>query len=934
MKKGSTRPGHPFFAICQELADAAALVEAGYRTMLVRRQAELHRWLQQELARRKRALNLRSYDDLLLDLQLALARDGGGDLLADTLRGRYQAALIDEFQDTDPLQWRIFARIAGCAPSPPAGEGRGGGEAGSGKGNDATAPYPLFLIGDPKQAIYSFRGADIHAYIAAARSAGPERRQTLQTNRRSAPSLVGAVNTLFSAEDPFHSSDITFTPVLSGRDPDQGVLERGEPVASPFRFWFCRREEPGKAAGKGAARGALITAVATEIARLLAGDHTIIGRDGTVRPLAPEDIAVLVKSHYQADLVQNALTALAIPSVQHGSATIFETTEAMDWLRILRAAAEPGNARLVREALASPCIGLSSDQIFAMQTDEAAWETWALRFQRFRNAADSGAIMTLAALLLGECGGRQRLLALPSGERRLTNFLHCCELLHQAEREHGGGLEGAATWLERRIAAPHGGDETLLRLETDDHAVIISTIHASKGLEYPVVFLPFAWDPPMADARVLFHDDDGSLILDLGTEQRDTVHMAQAAAERDAEAARLFYVAVTRAEFLCYVAWGCINDAFGSPLRRLLHGERFRDAKSFAAASDSDIMADITALADRAGREYGGAPITVSCLPSPEPAPSPRRPAPDTAGLPCHCRVLTHPVPDDWRITSFSGMVAGGERHQQPRDYDAVIPADRPDQAAEPPVGDGGGSIFDFPRGAAAGTCLHELFERLDFARMTEKGVEDICRERLACNGFDPCWLPALQRLVRDVTSAPVLTDIPGFSLSCLKRGSWQAEMEFFLPLAGIDTARMTGLFDGLVAPSRHGPFSEVLETLRIRETRGMLHGFIDLVFEHAGRYYLADWKSNHLGGHREDYLPGELIAPMAGHAYILQYHLYTLALDRLLQLRLPGYRYETHFGGILYLFVRGISADNGECGIYRDRPDPEFIRRAAAILA
>ncbi|HEX9080306.1 MAG TPA: UvrD-helicase domain-containing protein [Desulfuromonadaceae bacterium] len=945
MKKGSTRPEHPFFGLCQELHDASVRVDNGYRDTLIQCQAGLGEWLRGELARRKRLLNLRSYDDLLLDLHLAL-EGAGGERLAVSLRERYRAALIDEFQDTDPLQWRIFARMAGVNMKPVSGVGQGDGEEATqaymhirrGASDAVTAEirpkaasYPLFLIGDPKQAIYSFRGADIHAYLAAARAVDGERRWTLDTNRRSTPGLVAAVNTLFSAaEDPFLNPGIRFNAVEAGRDAGQRLFRHGRPVDHPLRFWLYRRRDQSRPAARGAARSAAVAATAGEIARLLDGAGEIVTRDGARRPLTPGDIAVLVKAHYQADQVQAALAALGVPSVQHGSSTIFESREALDLLRILRAAAEPARGSLVREALLTSVIGLSANELFSLLADEEAWETWLLRFRSLRDAALAGGVIALAARLLGECGVRRRTLARADGARAMTNILQCAELLHRAEREQGRGLEGSIAWLERRITGEEQDETYLLRLDTDANAVTIATIHASKGLEYPVVFLPVAWEPPSGrEQRVLFHDDAGGLVLDLGSDRQDD-HRLRMKEEQEAEAARLLYVALTRAEHLCCVVWGNISGAFGSPLARLLHGSGFRDAKAFGAASDGELLEAIAVLAAQGD-------IAATDLPADAPAPA-YRPEGDDAPLPV-CRELRRAIPGDWRVSSFSAITAGGERHLQPRDHDAV--AGVPSEAASPPAaGDvfgapagAGPSMLDFPKGAAAGTCLHELFERLDFSAATDDSLERLCLASLLRNGYDRQWLPAVRDMVREVISAPLLPDDPDFSLSRLTPGSWLTEMEFFLPLVGLSAPRLRGLFDGMLDQERHGGFGGLLASLELQESRGMLQGFVDMLFEHNGRYFLIDWKSNHLGDRCEAYRPAALREPMARHAYILQYHLYTLALDRLLRLRLPGYAYETHFGGAIYVFLRGISAAHPGCGIYRDRPAPEFIRRAEALL-
>jgi exodeoxyribonuclease V beta subunit len=899
--KGNEAPCHPFFALCQRLYDACRHADRAFEREWACLLARFHGWLREELPRRKRLLNLRSYDDLLLDLYRAMEGDGG-DHLAARLRERYQAALIDEFQDTDPLQWRIFGRLAGVAATngPPA--------------------YPLFLIGDPKQAIYSFRGADLFAYLEAARSVDDAMRWSLDTNRRSTAALVQAVNTLFRADDPFLCDAIGHGPVKPGRDPREGLLVDGRPDGAPLHFWVYPRLAE-KIPTKGEARGPIAASVAAEIARLLTGPH-LLRSAGAERRLLPGDIAVLVRTHTQADLIQKALNVRAIPSVQQGNGTIFETAEALDLLRVLRAAAEPYREPLVTEALLGGLGGLNVDLVAAAQGDGRDWELWLERFHGLREAYHAGGIMSLASFLLDACGVRERLLCLPDGERRLTNLLHCVELLHQFSREGDDAIESLIAWLERRITGFIEDETALLRLETDDNAVRIATIHASKGLQYPLVFLPYAWDvPPDATGPVIFHDADGNLTLDLGSDLQEE-HERVTRRERDGEAARLLYVALTRAEFRCYVVWGGISHADASPLFRLIHGPGTPPLKAL------DNAAVLAALRELEGAAPG---ISSDIMPEPSPAPAYR---PAAGGdLPLTCPPFTATIPVDWRVASFSSLAGGGERPVQPQDYDALAESSVSDMGRDGIPERKQGGIFDFPRGAASGTCLHEIFERLNYARLEPETITLIAAERLRANGYDQSWVPAVSAMVTDVTRAALCPDDPAFCLSCLQPGSWRVEMEFFLPIRQLSPDVLGALFDGLLDQQVHGDFNRVLAGLSFKQGHGMLQGFVDMVFEHNGRYYIIDWKSNHLGYQREEYGLAGLRESMARHAYILQYHLYTLALDRMLRLRLPGYNYDTHFGGAIYVFLRGVSAASAEVGIYRHKPSAEFINRAGELL-
>jgi exodeoxyribonuclease V beta subunit len=902
-KASPFKPDHPFFTICLQLSKITTSIEHAFQDKIISCQHNLKKWLEQELSQLKKQLNQRAFDDLLLDLHLAL-ESLSGTALAEKLRQRYRAAMIDEFQDTDPLQWNIFRRIG------------------------AEHAYPLFLIGDPKQAIYSFRGADVFAYLNAGRNVTAENVHTLGTNFRSDAALVKAVTMLFSASsDPFMCQEIPFNAVESGRSTNDRLLIGGVPDKQPLKIWVYPRADESKFEVKPVATRSIVMAVAGEIARLLQPGSVTISLSGQAHPLKPGDIAVLVKAHKQADHVQEALSALGIPSVQQGSSTIFETIEALDLLRILRAAAEPHREHLLREALLTSSMGLSANKISSYvesSGDHPEWDEWLLRFRNLHSAAVSGGIVALVSRLLGSCGVRASVLARTGGERSLTNILHCSELLHQIELEQGKNLAGLITWLERKIGGTSKDETALLRLETDNDSVMISTIHASKGLQYPVVFVPFAWDAQSGKAdRALFHNDLGELVLDLAAEAEN---LQITETERKAEATRLLYVALTRAEFRCYTVWGGINGAVDSPLFQLLHGEStLNNDRKFSALGDRAILDEVKLLTDS-----GDTGICTEIMPLD--APAARFHADETDGSPYTCRTLTQSPRDDWHVASFSGITSGAAHVFEPHDHDSLsldIAAIQP----ETEVISSGLTIFYFPRGAKAGTCLHEIFELLDFSQLNNRSITDILSSALASNGFHEQWLPAVGKMVADVTSARIIPDHADFSLSQLNKGDWQTEMEFYLPIRQLAPDTLHSLFDGLFDEAVFGDFYGVLNRLSFRQSRGMLQGFIDLVFTHNGRYYILDWKSNHLGMKASDYNQDAMHESMCRSAYILQYYLYTLALDRLLKVRLPGYSYEKHFGGAIYLYLRGISAGSTMDGIYIDRPLPEFIRRAGEVL-
>jgi len=891
-KKGGSAPRHRFFDTAQDLMQACEALENSANRMQIKLKLELISWMRQEIPRRKKERNVRCFEDLLTDLKQALHIDEGGHQLAALLRRRYQAALIDEFQDTDQTQWKIFRTLV------------------------SEQDYPLYIIGDPKQAIYSFRNADIHAYLAAASAAESSRRWTLTTNRRSTPLLVQAVNALFSASDnPFLFKDIIFQTAQAGRNDHQCLRQDRQTCETPLQFWICGANA-GEKLNKSVARDDIAKAVAYEIARLLTADNYIPAESGEKR-ITPGDIAVLVRTHAQAELIQQALAAVGVPSVQNGNMSVLETDEAYELLLVLRAAAEPGRSALVWEAMLGGLLGISADTLYMILIDDSQLDLWRSRFNRMSEAFADGGAVALAGILLDECGARGHLLRLSDGERRLTNLMHCAELVHNAVPPRNG-LGSAIKWLESAITSGSSDDTHLLRLETDEQAVIISTIHASKGLQYPLVFIPFAWDAPRSKNKpAVFHNEHNEAVLDLGSEKFDE-HAAMAVEEEDAEAVRLLYVALTRAQFKCYVVWGKLNDAEHAPLARLLHG---RSGEAFKALAPEELLDDL----GRFCRDESGITMT----PMPAAQTTPRYGMDNYRGADLVCRKFRGNIRNDWRVASFSSISGGSERELQPHDVDARSIA--PGYKAFYNIGEY--SIFDFPRGAEAGTCLHELFEKLDFASADIKQLEDAARSCLARNGYDLKWLTAVTRMAHNVVNAGMLPDQPGFRLSQLKSHTWVTEMEFYLPLELISSRVLSGSFSGVLSRDRHGRFDELLSSLRLKETRGFLQGFIDMVFEYNGRYYIIDWKSNHLGNSCQDYKPEILREAMAEHAYILQYHLYTLALDRLLKLRLPGYAYEKHFGGAAYIFLRGVMAEDNSPGIYFDRPDAAFITKANHLI-
>lgn len=902
-------PRHDFFEVCERL-QAACEALAEYHSYQL--PAKLLTYCNAELLARKRRQQLQSYDDLLLNLHTALQDSRRGTALATALHQRYAAALIDEFQDTDPIQYAIFQRIY------------------------RDTEQPVFLVGDPKQAIYSFRGADIFAYLTA--SQHTSHRYTLDVNWRSDPRLLSALNVVFATapERPFLFDGIPFHPAIPSERKHHEVLTVHGRSEAPLQLWWLAGEggRSGDRVDKGRASERVALATAAEIARLLnlgARDQARIG----ARPLAGGDIAVLVRSHQQGRLLRQHLLRLGVPSVQQADDSVFATDEAQQLAWWLAAVMEPGAEGRVRAALASDLFGLSGEELYRLREEEQDWARWLERLQDYRQLwRDHGFIRCFRVWLVQE-GVAQRLLAFRDGERRLTNLLHLAELLHGASRNHAG-MAGLLKWLDDRRRAPAKGDEEQqLRLESDENLVRIVTVHKSKGLEYPVVFCPFLWDGRLragtGDDAVLYHDPQqpGQTCLAIGADADDPAR-TYARNEEMAENLRLFYVAMTRAQQRCYLVWGKIKDADTAPLAWLLHRPTVKEAdRDWLQATEERFgrMTD-TALREELQTVFTSAGEAVAIAPLP-PDPGSRYQPPAVVEPELRARVFTGALGDSWRVGSFTALTARPTPEAPDYDMFATVPGLDSEPAALDAAGPG---VFDFPRGARAGSCLHALFERLDFARCERERLETLVTRTLSGHGLDAArWTGIVADWVERVLATPL--NAAGLRLATVPLARRLNELEFYYPLANLRPDALRQVLE------RHGratgPFRELIERLEFSPLRGYMKGYIDLVFEAGGRFYLVDYKSNWLGSDPAAYRPPHLAEAMAREAYLLQYLIYTVALHRYLRLRVPDYAYERHFGGVFYLFLRGMDPAQGpDCGIYHDWPAPELVAALDRLMA
>jgi exodeoxyribonuclease V beta subunit len=921
-KRDGVTPRHAFFAACERIHAAQQAIEGEYREFELWLQRELVRYVRGEVAARHERANTQSFDDLLYRLRDALRAPSTGDVLADRIRERFRAALIDEFQDTDPVQYEIFRTVYG---------GRA----------------PLLLIGDPKQAIYGFRGADVFTYVAA--KAGAQA-HTLDTNHRSAPGLVVAVNTLFKrARDPFVFAEIPFHEVRPA--PGKAASLEG-PLASapPLEVLFLRHDKPAKATSKDPFERHVPGVVANEVVRLLQSGTSVGGR-----PLHAGDVAVLCRANWQAVAMQEELRRHGVPSVLHGDDSVFESPEAEEIERVLRAVAEPADPGLVRAALATRLVGFDAPALAALQADETTWDRWAARFREWLDVWTEQGFMAAFRRLLDACETQRRLLSLEDGERRLTNVLHVAELLQTAAREAHRGPLALVDWLSlmRHDAAARvevAKEAAQIRLESDERAVQLVTIHRSKGLEYGVVYCPFAWHGgdlhTTERSWVKYHDPDERLALklDLGSSEREA-HLDRAKLEDFAENLRLLYVAMTRAKHRCSLVWACAPSAKHAPLGYLLHQVPGPTAEATVGATkerirqlDEDAMlADLRRLAEESSGSIG-----VRELPLPDAA-IPRllhAAAGEDAGGLAGPREARRTLDAVWRTSSFSRLAASGGRTSHgaeegiDRDEGTAIAhgelaPGRAPRGATPVV------LHGLRAGARTGELLHWILEQLDFTREGTDELVARVREGLARFACDAAYEPVLVRGIADALATPLGGTAGSFALAALPRERRLDELPFLMPVRrGFDRNRLAACFERHPSPRLPADYAGRIRRLGFGMLEGFLAGFIDLVFEHGGRWYVVDYKSNFLGPQPDDYAPARLAREMSLHHYVLQYHLYVLALHRHLAARLPGYDYERHFGGVYYLFLRGMSPANPpSCGVFHDRPGAALVGELSALL-
>ncbi|MBB6627753.1 UvrD-helicase domain-containing protein [Nocardioides sp. KIGAM211] len=881
-----------------------------------------------EMEHRKRRLGVLSYDDLLGQLADALEHDDAPARVR--MRQRWRIVLVDEFQDTDPVQWQVLDRAF-------------------------SGHATMVLIGDPKQAIYAFRGGDVTTYLQAAETATT--RQTLPVNWRSDGDLLDAFQTVLAGAELGDPRIVVHD--VEAHHP--GTRLQSVPHPAPFRLRVVSRELFGKRGDQ----PLLVSQTRPHIARDLALDIRALLASGATfegRPLLPRDVAVICYRHVDLAAAQDALRAVGVPAVIAGGGSVFATPAATEWLELLEALEQPHRSPRVRTAALTCFLGHTARELDERGddlTDEVA--------ETMRTWGEVFALRGVAAVLEAAtaAGLPARVLARVDGERRLTDLRHIGEALHEVALTEHLGPVAVLAWLRAQIAAAADGRgaERTRRLDSDAAAVQLVTIHASKGLEYPIVYLPALADRNVPKPSIpLFHDADGARCLGVGGPGGSgwQEQVRRWADEEAGEWLRLLYVAITRAQSQVVCWWAPTRNTPASPLQRMVQGRRPRlptVPAEFPNRSDPE-AADFF----ERWRAAGG--------PTPEPA-VPVEPGadPPRAGDPSLAvRSFTRDVDVAWRRTSYSSLThvepvapfataAQGGVTSEPE----VVARDDEDVTAQPDGAPAERSVLspmaDLPVGATFGSLVHAVLEHADpeapdlRAELLGHVDEQLVRWPVAVDR------EALADALVAVCDSP-LGSLAPTTLRQVPLRDRLREMEFELPLAGGDRVH-DGARLGDLAPllRRHLPegdpvraYADALDrpTLGGQSLRGYLTGSVDVVLRLATdagpRYVVVDYKTNWLGGHDEPltahaYRPEALAGAMGHSDYPLQALLYAAVLHRFLRWRQPGYDPAVHLGGVLYLYLRGMCGpdtplvDGEPCGIFAWRPPVALVEALSDLL-
>lgn len=857
--------------------------------------------LREKLADYKASHTEKSFDDLLLMLNHAL-KGSRGKQLASQIRQQFPFAMIDEFQDTDQTQYDIFSQIY----------------------MDDAGEQGFIMIGDPKQSIYKFRGADIFTYLKAASQANEQR--TLDKNWRSLPKVVEAVNQLFafpvgSEKSPFLYAGIKFQPVQAKSTNE--ALVGSENVVCYLQPEFNESEAAEHCADQ----------IQQQLRAMQAGEiYLQNAKDQSSTHFAAKDIAILVRSVNQAKLIKKALAKRGLKSVFLSERSrVYESEIAPELAWLLKACLNPYHQSTLLCALGSSLWGLTAAQIYQLKNDEQEWESYVEKFVHYQQVWQNQGVLPMLHQLFLQEGIIERLKARQNADRLLTDLFHLAEILQSAMQE----VENESSlirWYEQTLNDAENGDDThTLRLESEEALIKIVTIHGSKGLQYPIVWLPFIGKNSTsvkAAALSIYHDENAQKHWDFGGNDEEIKSLKNQA--EFAEDLRLLYVALTRAESqLNLILPARFQKGWNSVHYLLSNGEIALNEKAetthetAAYLAEKGLDCDVKMLEERAQEIYW----------TPEQA----------AATSLQVREFNHTIPaNQGQITSFSALSnyndwAQGSSGREEKDYlsqigdfaqdydnqtaSADVIFDQLEQAGEiEPENANGLNAYQFPHSTKVGNILHRFWEHFDFEQTVKpEDVAPICEQLNLATEGEKSWLEPLRHWMEQVRTTPFSPD--SFALCDIGANTRLNEWQFFLRLNNEDGLRKLNQL-----LQQHSEIAKSLPPLRLPQLSGYVRGFIDCIAKAKGKFYVIDYKSNFLGYLPQDYRQARLVKTIGQYRYDLQYLLYTLAVHRYLRARLgENYDYEQHFGGVAYLFLRGMNGESNS-GVYFDKPSKALI--------
>ncbi len=804
------------------------------------------------LAAKERAHQM-TFDDMIDRLHQSACRPEGAGLCAQ-MKVKYRAVFVDEFQDTDRKQYEIFNAFWGTGSI-------------------------LFFIGDPKQSIYGFRAADIHTYFEARHKVKAV--WSMNYNFRSAPHLIGAMNLFFQPQTHFDTflfpageQSFSYIAVNSPEgNKKQGCFDAGQVPAAPLNI-----VEIEKGAGIPEEEAA-----ARQIAVLLQGGYTI-GEGGEKRLVRPSDIGVLVRKGFEGVKVQNALMHLGIASVRVNETKVLQTDEAGYFVHLLEAILAPSIAT-INKALLSPITHFTTGELRRLDDEKVV-----ARFAHYRERWSRDGIYTALSAFLADFEVERHLLQAAGGQRVLANVLHLSELLHSVQLRKGYSELKLLAWLQRAIGDDkrNEGNEFEMRIERDDEAVSIVTIHKSKGLEYNIVVAPFlnlksgVADERNKERHYSYRDPGSGKYFSIEKARLLPLQRQAIELQENQEARRLLYVAVTRAVHGCYLFLKQDSHHF---LERFLVEARRQPAALIGFLNPVLRMPKFPAP-EATAAEAPAAPPKVSFR-------------------------LQQPR---WQRLSYTGIHAAGERLPFPKataqeaEYDTFV-------------------FETLKRGSKTGNLLHHLLENANLAedKLWEKAIAATMRKHLPLQA--EAYAPLLHQLLLEVGSARIVpagkSEADAFCLADVSAYKRLAELEFDYPVSPFSAPGLNAL------SSEMHPFAVKSD---LKEAEGIMNGKIDFFFEQGGKFYVLDWKSNYLGDTVDAYRQEHLAGAMTRENYHLQYLIYSLAACRYLEQRIPGFDYERDFGGAVYVFVRGVRAGS-TTGIFTAKPPAELLRNLDRIF-